>query len=81
MLTWFTNLIDDPDVLNSTQIDSKVMADIVAQTGATITSFEDFFFKQEEHSKDIVDIGVLRYPDIDRPYFQVGYSSTGSAFA
>ena len=47
------------------------MADIVAQSGATITSFEEFFFRTEEHSKDIIDIGVLRYPDLNRPLFHV----------
>ncbi|KDR77777.1 hypothetical protein GALMADRAFT_65750, partial [Galerina marginata CBS 339.88] len=44
---------------------------IVAQTGATVDSFESFFAKTEKHEKTIVDIGVLRFPDQDHPYFQV----------
>jgi len=71
VLTWFTQLIGDEDVLNSTKIDIKVLADIVATTGAAIDSFEAFFAKNEHHEKTVVDIGVLRYPDIDHPYFKV----------
>ena len=50
----------------------EVLADIVAQTGATVDSFETVFFKKESHEKNMVDIGVLRFPDTDHPYFQVG---------
>jgi len=48
-----------------------VLADIVSTTGATIDSFESFFAKNEHHEKNVVDIGVLRYPDIDNPFFKV----------
>ncbi|KAF8206652.1 hypothetical protein K438DRAFT_1962984 [Mycena galopus ATCC 62051] len=71
VLSWFTTLISDEDVLNSTKIDIKVFADIVATTGAAIDSFLSFFSKTEHHEKTVVDIGVLRYPDIDHPYFKV----------
>jgi len=71
VLAWFTQLIGDEDVLNSTKIDIKVLADIVATTGAAIDSFETFFAKNEHHEKTVVDIGVLRYPDIDNPFFKV----------
>ncbi|KAJ6457703.1 hypothetical protein C8R45DRAFT_1110451 [Mycena sanguinolenta] len=69
--TWFINLIQDDDVLKSTQIDIKVMASIVAQTGATIDSFPAVFYKNEYHEKTMVDIGVLRFPDIEHPYFKL----------
>lgn len=65
------SLIKDSDVLRSTKIDIKVLAEIVAQTGATITNVETLFFKEESHERNLVDIGVLRYPDIDQPYFKV----------
>lgn len=48
------------------QIDINILADIVATTGATIDSFITFFAKKEHHEKTIVDIGVLRYPDIEK---------------
>ncbi|KAF8206651.1 hypothetical protein K438DRAFT_1962983 [Mycena galopus ATCC 62051] len=71
VLSWFTTLISDEDVLNSTKIDIKVFAEIVAMTGAAIDSFQSFFTKTEHHEKTVVDIGVLRYPDIDYPFFKV----------
>jgi len=52
-------------------IDINVMANIVAQTGATITGLETLIYKKEHHEKTIVDIGVLRFPDPDHPYFKV----------
>jgi hypothetical protein len=58
-------------VLKSTSIDIKVMAHIVAQTGATIDSFPALIYKNEYHSKTMVDIGVLRFPDISHPHFKV----------
>ncbi|KAG0050057.1 hypothetical protein BGZ83_005178 [Gryganskiella cystojenkinii] len=69
--SWFTKLISDEDVLRSTKIDINALAAIVAWTGATIDSFEAFFGKAEYHERTVVDIGVLRYPDIDQPYFKL----------
>jgi len=69
--SWFTRLISDDDVLKSTKIDINVLAKIVAQTGATIDSFEAFFGKSEHHSMTVIDVGVLRFPDIDRPFFKL----------
>ncbi|GJJ15953.1 hypothetical protein Clacol_010232 [Clathrus columnatus] len=68
---WFVHLIGDPDVLADTKIDIDVLANIVAQTGATVQSFESIFFKHESHEKTLVDIGILRFPDIDKPFFKV----------
>ncbi|KAF8877749.1 hypothetical protein CPB84DRAFT_1794725 [Gymnopilus junonius] len=69
--TWFTKFIGDSDVLRSTQINIDVLGAIVAQTGATITSFETFFYGHEHHEKRLVDVGVLRFPDFEHPYFQI----------
>jgi len=69
--SWFVKFINDQDVLDSTKIDIHVLANIVAQTGATIDSFCTFFGKIEKHEKTLVDIGVLRFPDVDHPHFQV----------
>lgn len=68
---WFTKLIGDDDVLKSTKIDIDTLAKIVASTGATVDSFESFFAKNEHHEKTLIDIGVLRFPDIDHPHFKV----------
>ncbi|KAK4220440.1 hypothetical protein QBC38DRAFT_505731 [Podospora fimiseda] len=42
-----------------------------SKTGATITGFLDFFHKEERHELKVLDIGVLRFPDIDQPYFKL----------
>nr|POE49184.1 hypothetical protein CFP56_32334 [Quercus suber] len=68
---WFVSLIGDEDVLLSTKIDINILAQIVAETGATIDSFETLFAKNEYHEKTMIDIGVLRYPDYDHPYFKL----------
>jgi len=69
--SWFTKLISDDDVLQSTKIDIDVLGRIVAQSGATIDSFETFFAKREKHEQTLIDIGVLRFPDIEKPYFKL----------
>jgi hypothetical protein len=70
--SWFTRLISDQDVLDSTKIDIKILANIVAQTGATVDAFDAFFYKNEQHEKTLIDIVVLGFPDIDNPHFKVG---------
>ncbi|TFK61309.1 hypothetical protein BDN72DRAFT_863695 [Pluteus cervinus] len=75
--TWFKKLIDNNDILNGTQIDLTGHANIVAQSGARVDSSNPFTFlvtmisNEEEHRKTSCDIGILRYPDISHPYFQV----------
>ncbi|KAL5089976.1 hypothetical protein Trisim1_004810 [Trichoderma cf. simile WF8] len=68
---WFKDLISDDDVLNSTKIDVEVIAKIVAQIGAILENFETFFAKGDYHEQALIDIGVLRFPDVDQPYFKV----------
>ncbi|KAF4547802.1 Hypothetical protein D9617_36g063400 [Elsinoe fawcettii] len=70
--TWFVDkLIQDEDVIKSTRINIDVLANIVAQTGATVDSFEAFWAKHERHEQTVVDIGVMRFPDIDHPHFKL----------
>lgn len=69
--TWFTKLVSDQDILECTKIDIEILANIVAQTGAAIDSFETFFSKRERHEKTMIDVGVLRFPDIDHPHFKL----------
>ncbi|NES03055.1 MAG: hypothetical protein F6K22_09440 [Okeania sp. SIO2F4] len=69
---WFKKLLNnDQDILNDTKIDIDMLAMIVAQSGATINSFESFFAKDEYHKRKVVDIGILRFPDIDHPFVKV----------
>jgi len=68
---WFNALIADDDVVKSTKIDINILANIVAQTGATVDAFATVFYKDERHEQTLVDIGVLRFPDTDKPYFKL----------
>ncbi|CAM9204320.1 unnamed protein product, partial [Choristocarpus tenellus] len=69
--SWFVDFIKDDDVLSATGIDIEVLAKIVASSGASVDSFEAFFGKHEYHEQTVIEIGVLRYPDIENPYFKV----------
>ena len=60
----------DEDILDSTGIDIDVLASIVASSGARVDSVETFFFRSEYHEETVLEVGVLRYPDIDHPYFK-----------
>lgn len=61
----------DSDVLRSTGIDIYVLAKLVASTGARVHSFQTIFGKHKYHEQTMLEIGVLRYPDIEQPYFKV----------
>ncbi|OBZ69817.1 hypothetical protein A0H81_10529 [Grifola frondosa] len=63
---WFTKLISDADI-----IDIGVFSEIVATTGAAVEHLEHIIKKNEKLEKSVVDVGVLRYPDIENPYFKV----------
>ncbi|XP_029635587.1 uncharacterized protein LOC115210937 isoform X2 [Octopus sinensis] len=69
--TWFSNLISDMDVAAETQINITDFTNIVAATGAAVEDFITFFVAAENIERSIVDMGILRYPDIDRPYFKL----------
>jgi len=68
---WFKKLISDDDVMKTTKIDIQVVEDIVATTGAAVDGFVSVFAKSEHHEKTLVDIGVLRYPDVDHPFLKI----------
>lgn len=69
--SWFVGLIKDEDILNDTHIDVDVMAKIVGQTGARINHIFALVAKRDYEERDIVDVGILRYPDIEFPYFKL----------
>ena len=70
--TWFVNLLrNDSDARDASGIDIKRLGKIVAQTGATINSFQTFFSKREIHRKTVLNIGILRYPQLSKPYFKL----------
>lgn len=69
---WFHDLVcNDQDIVDSTNVDIGSLSRIVASSGATIRGFDTFFLANEEHSKTVLEIGVLRYPDMDHPYLKL----------
>ncbi|RPB17978.1 hypothetical protein L211DRAFT_799097 [Terfezia boudieri ATCC MYA-4762] len=73
VMTWFKKLVRDEDVVRATPIDIRQLARIVAQTGAGIDwqNIITVVHNKEKHSKKVLDVGVLRYPDISHPYLKV----------
>ena len=69
--SWFTKLVQDEDVMKATAIDIQALAKIVAQCGVAIESFSEFFYKSKFCQRTMLDIGVLRYPDLQQPYIKV----------
>ncbi|KAL6813615.1 hypothetical protein V8C40DRAFT_270286 [Trichoderma camerunense] len=51
--------------------DASIVREIVAQIGAILDNFENFFAKSEYHEQALIDIRVLRFPDVDQPYFKI----------
>lgn len=71
VITWFENLIGDPDVLNSTRINIKDYANIVGATDAAVENLQTLIMRTEEVERSVMEVGVLRYPDLDNPYFKM----------
>ncbi|KAH6557666.1 hypothetical protein KP509_1Z101300 [Ceratopteris richardii] len=69
--SWFQYLVNDQDILHDTNIDIDLCARIVAATGARIESFPTIFYKENKVEGEVLDIAVLRYPDIDKPFFKI----------
>ncbi|KAF5026995.1 hypothetical protein F66182_869 [Fusarium sp. NRRL 66182] len=68
--SWIDHLVSDDDVIQSTKID-QVIPQIVAQICATIKSLQSFSDKCEHYEQTLLDVGVLRFPDIDHPFFKL----------
>lgn len=71
VMTWFSNLLNDTDVLKDTRIDIEDLANIVAASGAAVTDFQTLFYAKEYIERSIVDVGILRYPDPIKPFFKL----------
>ncbi|KAH7404622.1 hypothetical protein KP509_15G034900 [Ceratopteris richardii] len=69
--SWFQYLVNDEDILDDTNIDIDLCARIVAATGARIESFPTIFYKENKVEGEVLDIAVLRYPDIHEPLFKI----------
>jgi len=68
---WFRALIGDTDVLDSTKVDIGWCEWMVCKTGSEVKRVWEYLGKAERIDRTLVDIGVLRYPTKENPYFKV----------
>ncbi|KAJ4490559.1 hypothetical protein J3R30DRAFT_3694234 [Lentinula aciculospora] len=68
---WEGEACPDPDIRNDSKLDIDSLAKIVAWSGATITDFWNFWSKHEHHERTLLEVGVMRYPTIAKPYFKL----------
>ncbi|CAI9724080.1 Hypothetical predicted protein [Octopus vulgaris] len=72
VIDWFKNeVVVDPDVLAATKIDIVDFANFVAATGAALDSLAALFVKRDYAERSVVDLGIIRYPDLDHPFFKL----------
>jgi len=69
--SWFVNFIGDDDIIRACGFTIDSVAKIVATSGASIDSFESFFSADNSTSKNVLNVGILRYPDVDQPHFKL----------
>jgi hypothetical protein len=68
---WLQDLIGDKEVLLSAKIDIPLIMNIIAQTGATASVIGKLSKKPASYEKNLLDIGVFRFPDATHPHIQV----------
>lgn len=71
---WLHNVVGDEDVLDASAIDAAMIANlakIVAETGAHVSSVGSAIHGKEHIERWLLDMGVVRFPDIDHPCFKV----------
>ncbi|EJD46469.1 hypothetical protein AURDEDRAFT_123942 [Auricularia subglabra TFB-10046 SS5] len=67
---WFTRFMQDADVdAARSTVDIDAIYDVVAHAGRIFN--ENPILKKERQQRTLLDIGVLRYPDLHCPYIKV----------
>ncbi|EJD46471.1 hypothetical protein AURDEDRAFT_164302 [Auricularia subglabra TFB-10046 SS5] len=64
---WFSKAVADPDLVAArAEVDLNSIDSVVSHAGRlTATSL---FFKKERKEKQLIDVGIIRYPDPKQPY-------------
>ncbi|CAE1272722.1 unnamed protein product [Acanthosepion pharaonis] len=70
-ITWYNNFIKNKQIINDAHIDIEFLAEVMTETGVYVKSLESFFFDKVKEVIQEVDISILRFPDIENPYFLV----------
>jgi hypothetical protein len=67
------NLISDQDIIKTMNVNIQELARIVAQSGVTVDGVGSFFGGSNNQSKNVLDVGAIRYPDLGNPNFKAGH--------
>ena len=71
---WIKSLISDEDVIKNLQFDPKFYAKFINCIGISfqkLNLLDVMIYGHQKYTKSVVDIGVIRFPDLDHPYFNV----------
>jgi len=72
VIRWIRESIQDPELLNIIGEEAMLkIANIFAETVAAVDSFLHFFANNETHEYTLLDVGIIRTPDITKPYLQL----------
>lgn len=72
--SFYRDTIGDDDIVNTSAITDEVIqqvCDMVSETGAAVTGVASVFYKKETRLRIITDLGVLRFPEVSKPYFHL----------
>jgi hypothetical protein len=72
IVRWIRECIQDPELLETLGNEAMSnIADIFAQSGASVDSFAHFFANYDDEEFTLLDLGILRTPDITKPHVQL----------
>lgn len=66
--TWFKNLIGNVDILKDTDIDIDSLTELVSKFSVDMM---DNLWTNKFKNISLMDLGILRFPDITKPFFSV----------
>ncbi|KAF7794157.1 hypothetical protein EIP86_005288 [Pleurotus ostreatoroseus] len=68
---WLRTLIVDPDIWETSHLSFGVITTLVAEIGTAVESLWQLINDKTQKDRTVVDIGILRFPDPDNPYFKI----------
>jgi len=70
-INFMQKVVGNPDIWANLKIDTNKAARIFAETGAAVKDVISAVYAKTRRVFKAIDIGMLRYPDIDNPTFRV----------
>jgi hypothetical protein len=72
VVRWIRETIQDPELLNVIGEETMIkIGNMFASSGAAVDSFCHFFGNNENEKFTLLDVGILRTPDITKPHIQL----------